>query len=79
MFFIPWLLNIKWELNCLHLHNFLLTLVRNSSVLTRLHVSTVKRPSSGHSILQNFESDCSYVNQCHGVEVSILKLKCIVR
>jgi hypothetical protein len=72
IFFIPWLLNIEWEVNCLHLHNLLLTSIINSSLLTRLHASTVKQPSSGHSFLQNFESHCSYMAQCHGMEVSIL-------
>ena len=63
---------IEIMLNCFRLHKFLLNLLSNILNLTTLHVSNVKRPSSGHSILYKYKLDLRYIDQYHGTEIIIM-------
>ena len=51
--------------SCFRPQEFLLTLDSNMSILTQLHVSTVKRPFSGYSVSEKYKLRRSYMNQRH--------------
>ena len=47
--------------------------ILNVPILVGLHVSNVKRLSSGSHVLQKCTLGCNYMDNCYGVEISILK------